>query len=136
MISPSSIAPTLLDDDRDTFTRGVLTDISKHKVDVRLPNDDNQTFKLDDNTVIRDEDGNRKNHDDLQVGDVVIITSGDDDTADLLVDGGLNGFRQGGTFDIGGRLDERGRWDWRARPRSASLQPARHGRRPPLQQPE
>jgi hypothetical protein len=109
-------APAVRDDSPDTFTLGVLTDVSKHKVDVRSRNGDTQTFKLDGDTVIRDEDGNRKSHDDLQVGDVVIVTTGgdDDDTADLLVDGGANGFREGGAFDIGQRLDERGRWDWRA----------------------
>lgn len=109
--------PAVMDDAPDTFTMGILTDVSRHKVDVRLRNGDTQTFKLDDDTVIRDEDGNRESHDDLRVGDVVIVTTGggDDDTADLLVDGGANGFRPGGYFDIGNRLDERGRWDWRAR---------------------
>jgi hypothetical protein len=57
MISPSAGAPSLYDDDHHSFTRGILTDVAKHKVDVRLPNDDTQTFKLDDDTVIRNEDG-------------------------------------------------------------------------------
>jgi len=113
--------PRLLDDNADMFTLGVLTDPNGDKIKIRLRNGDTQTFKVDGDTVFRDEDGNRKSQDDLQEGDVVIVTTnGDnDDTADLLVDGGANGFRQGGTFDVGNRMDDRGRWDWRARSNEA-----------------
>jgi len=106
------------DDDADTFTQGILTDASGNTIHVRVRDGDTQAFKVDDDTVFRDEDGNRKHQDDLHEGDVVIVTTnGDDDqTADLVVDGGANGFQPGGAFDVANRFDEHGRWDWRARP--------------------
>jgi len=113
--------PQLLDDSPDTFTMGVLTDGDGQKIHVRLPNGDISAFRVDSNTVIRDENGNRKSQDDLREGEIVIVTTdGDnDDTADLIVDGGFNGFQQGGAFDVGNRMDDRGRWDWRARSNEA-----------------
>ena len=87
--------PQLLDD-ADTFTLGVLTDGDGGKIHVRQPNGDISAFKIDGDTVIRDEDGNRKSQNDLREGEIVIVTTdGDnDDTADLIVDGGFNGFRR------------------------------------------
>jgi len=113
--------PQLLDDSPDTFTMGVLTDGDGQKIHVRLRNGDVSAFRVDGDTVIRDEAGNRRSQDDLREGDIVIVTTdGDnDDTADLIVDGGTNGFLPGGTFDVGNRMDDRGRWDWRARSNEA-----------------
>jgi hypothetical protein len=108
-------------DDPDTFTMGVLTDPSGGTIHLRVRDGDIQSFKVDDDTVFRDEAGHRQSQDDLHEGDVVIVTTdGDDDqTADLVVNGGANGFRPGGVFDVGNRLDDRGRWDWRYRPGEA-----------------
>lgn len=109
---------TVMDDDHDdTFTMGVLTDAQGDTIHIRRRDGDTQGFKFDDDTVIRDEAGHRLGRDDLHEGDTVLITTSDDDdnTADLIVDGGTYGFRPGGFFDIGNRLDDRGRWDWRSR---------------------
>jgi hypothetical protein len=108
---------TLMDDHGDTFTMGVLTDAQGDTIHIQRRDGDTQGFKFDDDTVIRDEAGHRLGRDDLHEGDTVLITTSDDDdnTADLIVDGGAYGFRPGGFFDIGNRLDERGRWDWRSR---------------------
>jgi hypothetical protein len=124
-----NVTPHLLDDHADTFTQGVLTDASGDTIHLRMRDGDTKGFQFDDDTVIRDEDGNRLHRDDLHEGDVVLITTSDDDdnTADLIVDGGTYGFRPGGSFDIGNRLDDHGRWDWRARSDAPPFDPRRFG---------
>src|SRR5262249_20406134 len=75
-------------------------------------NGDSKTYKVDDDTTVRDQDGNEEGLDHLDVGQAVFVVTDedDDDTAVSIVEGGPTGFRGGGPVDFRGRLGERGQW--------------------------
>jgi hypothetical protein len=116
----SAIAPpstSVRDDDAHRFTLGILTDVDDDQITIRLQNGESRTFQLDNDTVIRSQDGDGEDVDDLDVGEmVVVVTDDDDDTAVSIMEGSPTGFRSGGPYDLRDRLGPGGRWRQQAAP--------------------
>ncbi|MCC7371665.1 MAG: hypothetical protein IT306_24820 [Chloroflexi bacterium] len=125
--------PRVQDRDDYVFTLGQLVSVDDDEITIRLANGDTQTFDVDDDTDVRGQDGDDRNLDDLQVGELVVVITDDDDddTALAIVESGAEGFRAGGPFVPPAGGEPRGQWR-QAAPASLPLAPRQQ---PPAQQP-
>ncbi|MFN8526871.1 MAG: hypothetical protein U0821_27520 [Chloroflexota bacterium] len=100
------------DSSAPVFTVGAITQIeSETKLTIRLSDDSTKTFKIDSNTVIRNQSGEQQGISGLEVGETVVVVTKerDSESAVAIMEGGPPGFPPTGTPGLRWP-DERGPW--------------------------
>ena len=89
------------------FSMGVVDRVGAETLTIRFSDSDTETFKLDGATTFQTQNGDALSVADLEVGEMVIVlTVEDDPLAVTVVSGGNEGFHAVGPADIRGH-DER-----------------------------
>ncbi len=89
------------------FSMGVVDTVSADELTLRFADGDTETYTLDGATTIQTQNGDALRVADLEVGEMVIVlTVENDPLAVTIVSGGAEGFHEAGPADIRGH-DER-----------------------------
>lgn len=111
---PDAHAAPRLTNDRDlraseqyVFSMGIVDRVDAETLTIRFADGDTETFRLDGTTTFQTQNGDALSLTDLEVGEMVIVLTVEDDSlAVTVVSGGDEGFHAVGPGDIQGH-DER-----------------------------